>query len=395
MKKKLVQINVVCNGSTGKIMNQIQAEAQKQEWDAYSFYGRGNPANDKCIKIGNKLDVLWHVLITRLFDKHGHGSKRATKKLVKQIEEIDPDVIQLHNIHGYYIHLETLFSYLKRSNKKIVWTLHDFWAITGHCSYFTYPKCEKWQEQCGDCIRKTDYPKSFMCDSSKKEYLFKKKLFTGIKDLTIVTPSNWVAELVKKSFLKEYEINVINNGIDLNIFKSTNTVDVRKKYNISKDRKIILGVASVWEQRKGLDDFIELSKNIPQEYIIVLIGLNNKQIKKLPNTVIGIERTENLEELVNFYTTAEIFYNPSKEETFSLVTIEAMACGTTVIAYNNSAVKELIETTGNGILIDINNSKEKNIQEIKKYLNKNKEVARIEQYSIEKMTNRYINIYKE
>lgn len=342
MSRKLVQINVVCNGSTGRIMNQIQEEVQNQGWEAYSFYGRGNPTNDNCIKIGNKLDVFFHVFITRLFDKHGHGSKIATKKLIKQIEKINPDVIQLHNIHGYYIHLETFFKYLKKCDKKIVWTLHDCWAFTGHCAHFTHPKCDKWQTGCNKCIRKKDYPKSLICDSSKKEYLFKKELFTNIKNLTIVTPSNWLAELVKKSFLKEYEIKVVNNGIDLNVFKPTNTIDVRKKYNIPENKKIILGVSSVWNNSKGLNEFLKLSKIIKDDYVIVLVGLREKQIKKLSNNIIGIERTENVEELANFYTIADVFYNPSREETFSLVTVESISCGTPVLVYDDSATKELV-----------------------------------------------------
>lgn len=405
MSKKLVQINVVCNGSTGRIMNQIQEEAINQGWEAYSFFGRGNPANDNCFKTNNKLDILFHVLITRLFDKHGHGSKRATKKLVKQIEEINPDVIQLHNIHGYYIHLKTLFDYLKRCNKKIVWTLHDCWPFTGHCSYFTYPKCEKWKKECRKCIRKKDYPKSMFVDSSTKAFDLKRQLFTGIKNLTIVTPSEWLANLVRQSFLKEYEIKVINNGIDLSVFKPTNTIDIRKKYNIPEDKKIILGVAAVWDKRKGLKDFIELSKIIDNSYIIVLVGLNKKQIKKLPNNMIGITRTENVEELANFYTTAEILYNPSKEETFSLVTAEAIACGTPIVAYEDTAMVEIIQQGEKVLSTDVNNKfgeiiKENDIKtvynKIKYFKNYSKEnyVEYSKKYNKENKYKEYIKIYE-
>lgn len=390
MSKKLVQINVVCNGSTGRIMNQIQEEAQNQGWEVYSFYGRGNPANDRCIKIGNKLDVLFHVLITRLFNKHGHGSKKATKKLIKQIEEINPDVIQLHNIHGYYIHIKTLFNYLKKCNKKIMWTLHDCWAFTGHCSHFTYPKCDKWKKGCGKCIRRKDYPKSFICDSSKKEYSFKKELFTDIKNLTIVVPSNWLADLVKQSFLKEYEIKVINNGIDLNVFKPTNTIDVRKKYNIPKDKKIILGVSNIWNESKGLNEFYKLSKTMENDYIIVLVGLKDKQIKKLPDKIVGLTRTDNLEELANLYSIADVLYNPSKEETFSLVTVESIACGTPVIAYNTGAISEIIGEE-NGICINI--EKENNIVENIRNIDKGKIKQDMNKYSLKAMTREYISNY--
>lgn len=371
-------------------MNQIQEEAQNQGWESYCFYGRGNPTNDKCIKIGNKFDVLFHVLITRLFDKHGHASKRATKKLVKQIEEINPDVIQLHNIHGYYIHLKTFFNYLKKCNKKIVWTLHDCWAFTGHCSHFIYPKCDKWQTECNKCIRKKDYPKSFICDSSKNEYLLKKELFTDIENLTIVTPSNWLAELVKKSFLKEYEVKVINNGIDLDVFKPTNTIDIRRKYNIPKDKRIILGVSNIWNDNKGLNEFYKLSRVIDEDHIIVLVGVKKKQIKKLPDNIVGITKTENLEELANIYTVAEVLYNPSKEETFSLVTVEAIACGTPVIGYNTGAISEIIGKE-NGVCINLD--KEIDIIENIKTITKGKIKQDMNKYSLKSMTTEYISNY--
>lgn len=397
MNKKLVQINVVCNGSTGRIMTQIQQKAIEEGWEAYSFYGRGKPANEYCYKIGNKLEILWHVFLTRIFDKHGHGSKRATKKMIKQIEQINPDVIQLHNIHGYYIHLETLFNYLKKSDKKIVWTLHDCWAFTGHCTYFTCPKCDKWKIGCNNCIRKRDYPSCWFKDRAQKEYGTKKKMFTGIDNLTIVTPSEWLANLVKQSFLNEYKIKVINNGIDLNIFKPTNTIDVREKYNIQLDKQIILGVAAIWDKRKGLEEFIELSKYIDDRYKIVLVGLNKKQIKQLPKNIIGIKRTENLEELANLYTCSDVLFNPSKEETFSLITIEAIACGTPVIAYDNSAVKELINKE-TGICLPINLNKQENIKKILTYLEISKKIDNIDyidKYSIGNMTSQYINTYEK
>lgn len=366
MNKKLVQINVVCNGSTGRIMNQIQQEAISQGWEAYSFYGRGKPSNNNCYKICSKLDVLWSVFLTRLFDKHGYGCRRATKKMIKQIEKINPDVIQLHNIHGYYLNLDILFKYLRKCNKKIFWTLHDCWAFTGHCTHFTYPKCEKWKECCKECVRKREYPASFILDNSEKNYKHKKELFTGIKNMTLITPSEWLKNLVKQSFLKDYPVIVINNGINLNVFKPNNTINIYEKYKIPKDKKIILGVAAIWSKSKGMDDFIELSKKIDRDFIIILVGVNDKQIKKLPDNIIGIKRIENTIELTNLYTNACTLFNPSKEESFSLVTIEAMACGTPVIAYDNSAVKELINNK-NGICLSSKDGKN-NIDKVVKYI---------------------------
>lgn len=345
MSKKLVQINVVCNGSTGRIMEQIQKAAEEHGYEAYSFYGRGKPSNDKCFKIGNKFDVLWNVFLTRVFDKHGYGSKRATKKLVKEIKKIDPDVIQLHNLHGYYLNLDILFEYLKTCNKKIFWTLHDCWAFTGHCSYFTYPECEQWKTGCKNCIRRKDYPTSLVLDNSEKNFKQKKELFTGIKNLELITPSKWLENLVQQSFLKEYSVTVINNGIDLEKFKPTNTINIYEKNNIPEDKKIILGVAATWEIRKGLDDFIKLSKILDNNYIVVLVGLNEKQIKNLPKNVIGIKRTESIEELANIYTNSTAFINFTHEDNFPTTNLEALACGTPVITYNTGGSPESINDT--------------------------------------------------
>jgi len=379
-------------------MTQIQEEAEQAGWEAYSFYGRGEPSNSRCYKICNKFDVLWNVFLTRIFDRHGYGSKMATRRLIKRIQKINPDVIQLHNLHGYYLNLSILFEYLKKCDKKIIWTLHDCWAFTGHCVYFTMTNCQKWKKQCENCVQKRKYPNSILVDNSKNAYDKKKELFMNINKLTLITPSVWLANIVKESFLRDYEIKVIKNGIDLEIFKPTNTIDIKTKYNIDDRKKIVLGVAAIWDDRKGLDEFIELSKNINKDnYQIVIVGLNQKQIEKMPNTIIGIQRVDNIEELVNLYTTAHVLFNPSKEETFSLVTVEAMACNTPVIAYDNSAVKELITIDTKGLLLKNNSSKEERMDCILKYLDKCEKIDSdvVKQYSRENMTRNYINIYGE
>lgn len=394
MSKKLVQINVVCNGSTGRIMSEIQQKAISCGYEAYSFFGRGEASNDKCYKICNMLDVLWSAFLTRFFDMHGCGCKSATRRMIKKIEKINPDVIQLHNIHGYYLNLDILFKYLKKCNKKIFWTLHDCWAFTGHCVHFTYPECEKWRTGCERCIRIKDYPASWCFDNSKKNYKHKKELFTGIKNMTLISPSEWLKKLVKQSFLTEYPIKVINNGIDLEKFKPTNTTNIWKKYNIPKDKKIILGVAAIWDERKGLDDFIELSKELKDEYIIVLVGLNDNQIKNLPANIVGIKRTENIEDLANLYTNAYVFFNPSKEETFSLVTVEAMACGTPVIVYNNSAAKELVNEKC-GEALKIKNIKKVNESIKKIQIHRHDCINQAKNYDKNKKNMEYIENYEE
>lgn len=400
MVKKIVQINGVCNGSTGRIIQQIQETAIESGMDAVSFYGRGEPGKiGKYIKIGNNLDIKIHGILTRLFDMHGHGSKKATKKMIKQIKEINPDIIQLHNIHGYYLNIKTLFDYLKKEyTGKIFWTLHDCWSFTGHCSHFSYVKCDKWKTGCCNCPQKKEYPKSILIDNSKKEYLFKKKLFQGLANLTIITPSKWLAELVERSFLQEYKIEVINNGIDLDIFKPRKIdIKIYEKYKIDENKKILLGVATVWNVRKGLDNFIELSKRINKNIQIVLVGVTKKQIKKLPSNIIGIERTEDQRELVNIYNIADVFFNPSYEETFSLVTVESMACQTPVICFKNgSCVENLVRNTG----YIVNNNTNEILNKIDEIINDNnkknrgKEILKeVMQYSSKDKYQEYIQLY--
>lgn len=352
MTRKLVQINTVCNTSTGRIMGDIQREAVRQGYDAVSFVGRRNPFTDiRCEKIGNFLSFWVHVAINTVFDKQGYGSYFMTKKIMKRIKEEQPDIIHLHNLHGYYINLPVLFKYLSEEFKgKIFWTFHDCWPITGHCVHFSAVGCEKWRTGCYSCPSKTEYPISFFFDSSKTNYIDKKKKFTSLSNLTIITPSEWMANWVRNSFFQDFSIEIVRNGIDLETFSYKPDKAVLNKYNILPEKKILLGVASVWDKRKGMEDFLQLSKEISEEYQIVLVGLTQHQIKGLPNNIIGIQRTDDVKELAVLYSMAHIFINPSVEESFSLVTVEAFACGTPVIVLDTSAVKELV-TSNNGIVL--------------------------------------------
>lgn len=330
-------------------MMSIHKELLKQGYDSYVVWGRGRKSSNKNeIYLNDKIGVYFHAFMSRLTGKNGFYSKRSTNKLIKRLEEIEPDIIHLHNIHGYYLNIELLFNYIKRRNIKVIWTLHDCWTFTGKCAHFTSAKCNKWKRGCYKCPLTKEYPKSFV-DNTKWNYKKKKELFTNLS-IHIVTPSQWLAGLVKESFLKEYKIEIINNGIDTNIFKPTNS-DFREKYHLN-NKIIILGVASVWDKRKGLNDFIELSKMIDDNYKIVLVGLSNKQLKQIPNSIIGINRTENQQKLAGLYSTADIFFNPSLEETFGLTSIEAQACGTPSIVYNSSALPEIVN--GYGIIVDHN-----------------------------------------
>lgn len=352
MGKKLVQINTVCNNSTGRIMHDIQKQAEQAGFNTISFVGRRKVYTDlKCEKIGNFFSFWIHVFINTVFDRQGYGSYFVTKKLIRRIREEKPDIIHLHNIHGYYLYIPSLFKYLSDEYKgKIIWTLHDCWPFTGHCPHFASHECNRWMTECYHCPCKKEYPVSLILDASRENYRNKKQLFTNLQDLTITTPSQWMAENIRKSFLNKYQVCVINNGIDLEKFKYTIDSQVLKKYCIRSNKKILLGVASVWDKRKGLDDFIELSKILPLEYQIVLVGLSCLQIKKMPPNIIGIKRTENIHELAVLYSAAHIFVNPSMEESFSLVTVEAMACGTPVIVLDTSAVKELVNEKSGVVL---------------------------------------------
>lgn len=342
----LFQINVVANwGSTGRIAEEIGQMAIKCGWKSYIAYGRGKPkSQSKLIRIGNEVDMYRHALISRLLDNHGLNSNKATRKLIDRIRDIKPDIVHLHNIHGYFLNYALLFDFLKDAGIPIVWTLHDCWSFTGHCAHFTFAKCDKWINGCYSCPQINTYPTSFFRDRSKQNYEDKRKSFTSVPNLTLVPVSDWLAGLLKKSFLKEYTIHRIYNGVDLNKFIPMQTSsDVKKRLGI-KSKYMLIGVASVWSQRKGLKDFIALREKLSNEYAIVLVGLNEKQIKKLPIGISGISRTSSISELAEYYSAATVVLNLSYEETFGLTTVEGFACGVPGIVYNSTASPELISS---------------------------------------------------
>ena len=341
---RLLQINTTLNTtSTGRIMEEIGVYAMDHGFEsiaAFSHLGSSGSAL-RPIKIGNKLDQYLHGIKTRLFDRHGFGSAKATRELVKQIDEIAPDIIGLHNLHGYYLNVEILFTYFKKIQKPVVWTFHDCWPFTGHCVYFDRIGCEKWRTECRRCPQKTKYPASYGLDNSKVNYHQKKELFSGLKNLTIVTPSRWLKDLVEQSFLRNYPVKVIHNGIDLKTFRpDTENLPAEIK-NIEK--KIVLGVASVWDQRKGLQEFVKLSRLLDEDYQVVLVGLTQKQMDDLPNEIIGIARTENIQQLASLYSAAEVFVNPTLSDNFPTTNLESLACGTPVITYNTGGSPEAVD----------------------------------------------------
>ncbi len=356
--KILLQINVVVNsGSTGRIVEEIGQTAINRGWQSHIAYGRNEqPSQSQLLKIGTDWDIKMHGIQTRLFDRHGLGSKTATQKLITQIEAIKPDVIHLHNIHGYYLNIEVLFIFLASMQIPVIWTLHDCWPFTGHCVHFDFVGCEKWRTHCNNCPQTSTYPTSFFIDRSIKNFNLKKELFTRVQNLIVVTVSNWLEKIVGQSFLKGYPVHVINNGIDTGVFKPVSTQNIRKEFNLHS-KFVLLGVASVWSDRKGLKDYIELCHRLDSNCQIILVGLSRKQITNLPDKIIGIERTENLNELVELYSLADIVLNLSYEETFGLTTVEGFACGTPGIVYNCTASPELV-TPNTGIIVEKENIKD-------------------------------------
>lgn len=353
---KVLMINVVCGiRSTGRICTDLATALEQQGHEVKIAYGRENVPETferYAVHIGKKLDLIIHGLRGRILDQCGWGSKNATRKFIRWAEEYNPDMLWLHNLHGYYINIPILFEWIKsRPFMKVQWTLHDCWAFTGHCAYFSMANCYKWKEECGKCDEKKSYPKSLLLDNSRKNYLFKKKAFLGVKNMLLIVPSQWLARYVKESFLADYPIEIQYNSIDKNIFRPTPSC-FRENYKL-KNKIIILGVATVWDKRKGLDDFIELSKMLNHNYQIVLVGLNKKQIRKLPKNILGIEKTNNAYELAGIYSTADVFVNPSKEETFGMTTVEAEECGTPAIVYKDTACEEIVKAR-DGIIVEQN-----------------------------------------
>lgn len=348
---KLFQINV-CNNlySSGKIVSAIGELAITNGWESFIAYSRDfAPSLNSPIRIGGLFDVCLNAFEQRIFDNTGFGlgSYFPTKRLIKKIDAIKPDIIHLHVLSGYYLHYNVLFHYLSKLDIPIVWTLHSCWDITGHCTHFDYENCEKWKTECFDCPLRKEYPQSYVFDRSRKNYKQKKELFTSLKDLHLVAVSKWLGSVVAQSYFKEKSLKVIYNGVDLKTFyPSEKNVSLQNKYGLT-GKFVAVGLASTWLPKKGLNDYFELAKILPEDYRIMLIGLSKKQIQQLPLNIIGIEKTTDVNELRDIYSLANVVLNLSYEESFGLTTVEGLACGTPSIVYNKTASPELVsEETG-------------------------------------------------
>jgi len=353
---KILMINSLCGiRSTGRICTDQADKFVAEGHEVRIAYGRMGEVPEKyrryAHRIGSDLSVRLHGMKTRLLDAHGFGSRAATRAFLTWAEEYQPDLLWLHNVHGYYINIEMLFAWIKKHPEmQVKWTLHDCWAFTGHCSHFSFVGCSKWKTGCEGCPQKDRYPSSLI-DRSKSNYRRKKAAFTGVRNMTILTPSQWLADLVKQSFLGCYPVEVLYNTINEDIFKPT-PGDFRQRYDLN-DKKIVLGVASSWDDRKGLYDFFRLREMLDESYAIVLVGLSEKQMQEVPSGILGIRHTNSPQELAQIYTAADVFVNPSREETFGLTAVEARACGTEAVVYKNTACEEIADKLG-GVAVEQN-----------------------------------------
>lgn len=399
---KVLQISAILNiAAIGRITEEIGQLLMAKGHESYVGYSMigVNRSQSKTIKIGNRADLYLHGIKTRIFDRHGFGSENVTKTFIKQVKEIDPDVIGLHNIHGYYLNVELLFEYLKEAGKPVIWTFHDCWPFTGHCSYFDFVNCDRWKTQCYSCPNKHAYPASWVMDQSRDNYLRKKEIFNGVSNLTIVTPSEWLAGFVNQSFLSDYPVKVINNGVNTDVFYPRFDSGIREKYSI-RDKKLILGIAYIWSPRKGLNDFIALSSQLGSDYKIFLVGLSLKQIKQLPENIIGITRTESVNELAELYSTADVFVNPTWQDNFPTTNLESIACGTPVVTYKTGGSPEAIDKK-TGIVVEKGdiNGLQKAIEQIihqgKNHYSLNCRERAIAFYRKEDRNEDYIRLYEQ
>lgn len=342
---RVLQINSVIYGSTGKIMFSIADMIKNAGGDVLctsGFTWKKTEREDFFLTSGI-VEKTIHTYAARITGYNGGFSHMATWRLLKKIDKFKPDIIHMHNLHGWYVNLPMLFKYLKEhKNIRVIWTFHDCWPVTGQCPHFTMARCDKWKEGCYECGQCNTYPQTYV-DRSKKMYQLKKEWFNGVDGMTIVTPSEWLKDIVGQSYLKEYDARVINNGINLDVFFPRKS-DFRERYNL-QNKFVLLGVAYAWDNKKGLDVFLELAKRLPENYRIVLVGTNDETDKLLPDNIISIHRTQNQSELAEIYTEADLFVNPTKEENYPTVHMEALACGTPVITYHTGGAAEMLSRT--------------------------------------------------
>lgn len=360
MSKKLLQINPVLrtSTSTGRIMKEIGELAIANGWESYVAYSKGRdglPGSTSIpVPVGNKASVAWHGLQTRILDRHGLGSVLATKRFIEDIRRIGPDIIHIHNIHGYFLNCRILFDFLSHSGIQVIWTVHDCWLYTGHCYHYMYAGCDRWKTGCGHCPQRGKFPRSLFADRSARNFRDKRDAFCSMPEdrLTIVPVSDWMRSEMSESFLKDYRFQVIHNGIDTDVFSPQPALEseVRRCYGLG-DRHVILGIASIWSEEKGLNDFVEMAARLDSDEVIVLVGMDRKQLddvlSRYGRTVLGdrmvaVKRTADVHQLAGLYSTADVFVNPTWQDNYPTVNLEAISCGTPVVTYRTGGSIEAV-----------------------------------------------------
>ncbi len=392
---KILYINTVYSrGSTGRIIREI-AEYAKSKGNEYSIATREKAnAEFNNVQTGSIFTLYEHAFLSRITDRAGFYSKCATRKLVQYIKSYNPDIIHLHNLHGYYLNIPILFDFLQHEySGKIVWTLHDCWPLTGHCVHYTNQRCDRWKSGCYDCPQKKTYPQSYFIDSSKRNYNQKKALFRGLRNMTIVTVSKWLMSQVQQSFLGEYHVQCIYNGVDMEKFKPVES-DIKYKLGLT-GKRMVLTVADGFDDRKGKRFLLNVAKNAPSDWRFVIVGVAKNDLKSLPQNIIGLERTGNQQELVELYSAADVFFNPSLEETFGLVTAEAMSCGTPAVVMNSTASPELILDSSAGTIIEPDLAADEVIRVLDETMAKTQARNAIQRFSTDNQCKEYYLLYEK
>lgn len=396
--KKIVEINGINYGSTGNTAINIATEAKKQGYDMYLFFRNSRVGKSRLKEnqelIGNWLDKVISERLCYITGLNGYFNIINTHSLLKRLDQIKPDLIHLHSLCDSFVNIEMLFKYIIKNDIPVIWTLHDSWPFTGRCAQ---NRCTKWQEGCGNCPHKDYYPGTLYFDNSKKVLEKRAKLYNQLNNLTIVTPSKWLGSLVSKSIFKnKYPVKVINNGINLNVFKPTES-SFREKHNL-QDKYIVLALAYYWDHSKGLDIIIELSKRLPSNYQIVLVGTNDELDKILPSNIISIHRTNTQEELVEIYSASDVFINPTRDENYPTVNMEAIACGIPVITFDTGGSAEIIsDNTGSSIKMNDTDGMEKEIIRVCETKPYSKEdcLKRSKSFDMQDKYKEYVQLYKQ
>lgn len=393
---RILQINSVYNyGSTGRIVADIHHELIKRGHESFVIYGRksafgreGTVIHEEGVEfIGNKNEELQHLFFGVFFDNHGLCSKKITSKIVKRIQEIKPDIIQIHNLHGFYINYPMLFEAIQSMEIKVVWTFHDCWPFTGFCSHFEYNECDQWKTGCKKCPYRNVYPYRVFSRSSRN-YELKKTLFGSVKSMHLVVPSNWMKERVKDSFLKDYPVQVIHNTIDLSRFKVLSDPETLRKENGLEKKQVILAVSGIWNKQKGLEEYKKLSSLLSEDQVLVMIGLTEKQINKMPEKIISLPRTESIEKLVEWYNIADVFVNLTLEDTYPTVNLEAQACGLPIITYRTGGSTEIAEK--NGYVVE-----KYDLNKVMEWINTKPQKRIISDLEDRSMVDQYIELYQD